>query len=88
MNNVVYQSGLAEGNAASGIYSTSSYESSASYSGVGGINASSGFNVNEYSTGVSSGGFDLAASVFSNVDKNKDGKIDAQEFQEFYRSGL
>jgi len=59
---------------ASGGYGSSSYESS-SYSSTGGV-------------GGATGGFDVASAAFNSADTNKDGSLNASEFNNFVQGGL
>jgi hypothetical protein len=68
-----YEAGLAGG--LGGGLSSSSYESYSSSGGVGG-----GL--------VGGAGFDVAAAAFNSADTNKDGALDAGEFNRFVQGGL
>ncbi|CAF1617593.1 unnamed protein product, partial [Adineta ricciae] len=60
---------------AAGGFSSSSYESSSFSSGAGG--AAGGLT-----------GFDAVGAAFNSADTNKDGRLDAQEFNKFVQGGL
>jgi hypothetical protein len=68
------EAGLAGGVGAG--YGASSYESSSFSSSAGGVGGGVG------------GGFDVAGAVFNSADTNKDGRLDATEFNNFAQGGL
>ncbi len=64
--------GFAQG--AGGGYGSSSYESSSYSSSSGGA--------------AGLGGFDAVGAAFQSADSNKDGRLDASEFNQFVQGGL
>jgi hypothetical protein len=94
-----FESGLVEG--AGGAYGSSSFESSSYSAGVGGGAGGyvtdggfgGGYSSSSYESSGGAGGggaagFDVVAAAFNTADKNKDGTVDQNEFQQFYQGGL
>ena len=66
--------GAGFGESAGGGYGASSYESSSFSSSSGGA--------------VGASGFDAVGTAFGNADTNRDGRLDAGEFNQFIQGGL
>jgi len=72
------------GGEAGGSFGSSSFESSSFSSGAGGAGLVGGAGFG----GASGAGFDVAGASFSSADTNKDGRLDAAEFNKFVQGGL